>query len=140
MKKEVVVRKKRSQRLGVFFVFLLMLTLSIFATVFLYPLYYFGLLSIIGAMPALYIFLYYEIWCISFSAKEITVKCMFQRTRSYSYSQIVDGYIANSYTMYQHVSLTFCDKRKLRFRMEDENANRALKTIQSHYSLRSLNW
>lgn len=140
MRKEIIVQKSRAQRLGIICVFILLLILSILEIILLYPVYYFGVLSLIGTLPVLYILLYYETWQISVSSNKITVKCLFKRTKSYSFSQIVDGYIANSYTLHQYVCLFFYDKRRLQFRMKDENANKALKRIQAHHSLRVLNW
>lgn len=139
MIKEIIVRKNRTQRLGILIVFLLMVSFSIYISILFYPVYYFGLLSIIGTLPVLCIFLYYDTWQISFSTKSITVKSLFRKTQSYTYHQISDGYIADSYTLYQYVSLSFMDKRKLRFRMEDENASKAVQIIQAHRSLRRLN-
>lgn len=140
MGKEIIVRKNRAQRLGIICVFMLMLILSLLAIILFYPVYYFGVLSLIGTLPILYILLYYETWQISISSNKITMKCLFKRTKSYSFSQIVDGYIANSYTLHQYVCLLFYDKRRLQFRMEDENAKKALKGIQAHRSIRVLNW
>lgn len=140
MKKELVVRKSKAHRQGIFITFVIMVVLSVLATILFHPIYYWGLISLIGVVPVLCILLYYHTWRISLSSKCITVQHIFRRTKSYTYSQVIDGYIANSFTLYRHVCLTFYDGKRLRFRMEDENAGRAVKTILSHHSLRSLNW
>lgn len=140
MKKIIIVRKNRAQRCGLLVLYLTMVCLSVFLITLLFPVYYYGLLSLTGTIPILYVLIYYQTWRISFSAKHITIKQLFRKSKTYTYSQITDGYIANSYTLHQHVSLAFYDNRSFRFRIEDENANIALKIIQTHHSLRNTKW
>lgn len=84
--------------------------------------------------------LYYEIWQVSFAPNTITIKRLFFGTKTYAYVQISDAYIAYSYTVHKHICLSFTDGKKIRFRMEDENAGIAKREIQSHHSIRILNW
>lgn len=138
MKKTIVVRKKPAQRYGLLALFITMTCLSAFFGIATFPLYYYGLLSLIGTIPILYIWIYYQMWSISFSPKHITIKCFLRKSRIYAYSQITDGCITDSYTLHRCVILRFNDDRGCQFRMEDENAKAALKKIQAHCSLRSI--
>ena len=140
MKKEIIVRKSRGRRLGLVVIFAVMASLCVLSIVLLYPLYHFGCLSLIGILPLLCVLLYYETWRVSINHKNITISYLGRHITSYSYYQIKDAYITNSYTLHQHICLTFFDNKKLIIRMDDENANKAVKIIQSHCSLRSLNW
>lgn len=140
MRKEIIVRKSSAQRHGLLIISLVFVCLSVLAIVLFYPLYHFGLISLLGSLPVLYILLYYERWRVSLCSKSITVRCLLRRTRSYTYSQLADGYIASSYTLHQHICLTFFDGRRLIIRAVDENAGKAIKMIQSHISLRNPEW
>lgn len=136
MKKTVVVRKKATQRYGILILYLAMICFSVLFSILISPLHYYGLLLLIGTIPVLCVWIYYQMWSISFSARHITIKCFLRKSRTYAYSQITDGYISNSYTLHRYVFLKFCDKQSCRFRMEDENLEAALKIIQAHRSLR----
>lgn len=118
MKKRVIVRKTVGQRIGILAIYLLMLFLSLLLCILYFPLYEYGLLSLIGTLPILYIWLYYQMWSISFSERQITIKRFLRKVKTYTYSQIKDG-------------------RSFLFRLEDENAKNALKIIQTHSSLRN---
>lgn len=104
---------------------------------FVFPLCEYGLLSLIGTLPILYIWLYYQMWSISFSERQITIKHFLRKAKIYTYSQIKDGRISNSYTLHQNIFLRFSDGRSCLFRLEYENAKNALKIIQTHSSLRN---
>lgn len=137
MQTEIVVRKNRAQRRGILFIFVLMVCASILEVVLMYPLYQFGLLSLFASCPAAVVWLYYETWHISLSAKGISNKSVFTRAREYSYSQITDARVAYSVTMHYHICLTFSDGHSIRFQAEDENAVMAKRRIQSHCSIRT---
>lgn len=137
MKKTVIVRKTVGQRIGILAIYLLMLFLSLLLCILYFPLCKYGLLSLIGTLPILYIWLYYQMWSISFSERQITIKRFLRKAKIYTYSQIKDGRISNSYTLHQNIFLRFSDGRSCLFRLEDENAKNALKIIQTHSSLRN---
>ena len=140
VKKAVIVRKKQAQRYGILAVYLAMICLSVLLGILLFPIYYYGLLALVGTLPILYVLIYYQMWSISFSENHITIKCFLRKSKTYTYFQIADGRVSNSYTLHRHVFLRFSDNRSCWFRLEDENAKTALKIIQTHYSLRNAEW
>lgn len=138
--KKIVVRKNDARRIGSFLMYIILVCLSIFLIILSYPIYYWGVLALLCTIPVLCVLLYYETWQVSFSQKEITIKCIFRRTKSYTYFQISDGYIAYSRTEKYHIFLLFNDNKGLQFRLDDKNAEAALRHIQKHRSLRNPEW
>ena len=67
------------------------------------------------------------------------IACMFFE-KAYSYYQITDAYAAHSYTLHEHICLTFSDGKRIIIKSEDDNAGAARRKIQSHHSIRILNW
>lgn len=138
--KKIVVRKNKSQRAGMWFLLVLMICAVIAVCFLCSPLDLSFLLFLPIILPAFFMVLYYEIWQVSLISNTITIKRLFFGTKTYSYVQISDAYTAYSYTLHEHICLSFNDGKKIIFRMEDENASIARREIQSHHSIRILNW
>lgn len=140
MKKMIVVRKNKSQRAGMWFLFVIMVCAVIAVCLLWSPFVQSFLLFLPIILPVFFMVLYYEIWQVSLAPNTITIKRLFFGTKTYSFVQISDAYTAYSYTVHEHICLSFTDGKKIRFRMEDENASIARREIQSHHSIRILNW
>lgn len=140
MKKMIVVRKSKSQRAGMWFLLVIMVCAAIAVCLLWSPFVQSFLLFLPIILPAFFMVLYDEIWQVSLAPSTITIKRLFFGTKTYSYVQISDAYTAYSYTLHEHICLSFTDGKKIRFRMEDENASIARREIQSHHSIRILNW
>lgn len=140
MKKTTVVRKNKAQRAGMWFLLVIMVCAVIAVCLLWSPFVQSFLLFLPIIFPAFFMVLYDEIWQVSFGPSTMTIKRLFFGEKTYSYGQISDAYVAYSYTLHEHICLSFTDGKKLRFRMEDENAGFARRAIQSHHSIRVLNW
>ena len=136
MKRTIIVRKKRSHRHGLLFLFLLLLSGSIAVCVAWAPYFETFLLLLCSISPLFLTILHYEIWKTVFTPKEIVIKRMFKKSKKFSYYQIKDAYLSYSCTEYEQINLIFVDGTCIRFRTEDENAGKALRAIRSHHSIR----
>lgn len=140
MKKVIVVRKNKAQRAGMWFLFAIMVCSAIAVCLLWSPSAQSFLLFFPIILPVFFMALYYEFWQVSLAPSAITTKRLFLGAKTYSYGQISDVYVAYSYTLHEHVCLSFSDGKRIRFRAEDENANIARRRIQSHHSIRIVNW
>lgn len=138
MKKVIVVRKNEAQRAGMWFLLVIMVCAAAAVCLLWSPFVQSFLLFLPIILPVFFIVLYYEIWQLALGPSEITIKRLFLGAKTYSYGQITDAYVAYSYTLHEHICLSFSDGAKIRFRMEDENASIARRRIQSHHSIRIL--
>lgn len=82
---------------------------------------------------------YFESWQVDVRPNSISSKVFHIKTATYSYQQIQDAYITYSFTNHHYIMLTFTDGKKIKFRLEDENARNAVRIISSHYTIRILN-
>jgi len=124
--KNIVVRKNKSQRVGLCILSAIMLSISIALCIFWCMLARTAILMLFPILPGIFvslIALYYNIWQVNFSSNRVIIKSLFFRTKTYSYYQIIDVYIANSYTLEEHVCMKFSDGKCIRFRLVDENAS-----------------
>ena len=80
--------------------------------------------------------LYYETWKVTCGRDCIQKVCFFHTICSYSYNQITDAFLSQSYTEHSVLKVQFLSGKVLRFRLEDENADQALAKIRSHTSIR----
>ena len=140
MKKVTVIRKNKAQRAGMWFLLIVFVCAAVAVCLLWSPYVQSFLLFFPIILPVLFMALYYEIWRVSLGTGKITIKRLFSGTKTYSYDQIIDAYVAYSYTLHEHICLSFSDGKRIRFRTEDENANMARRIIQSHHSIRILNW
>lgn len=79
--------------------------------------------------------LYFETWTIELTADSICKKVFGRIYGPYSYHQIRQVSSARSATEQRYVRITFQDGCSFQFRMDDENARKALNIIQSHHSI-----
>ena len=122
MKNVVTVKKNKAHRAGLWFFLVLVVCVPIILCVF-------------------FMALYYEVWQLSFSQKEISIKRLFFKLRTYSYAQISDAYTTYSISLRgEHICLTFSDGKRIVFLLNDENADKAKRILMSHHSLRAPKW
>lgn len=135
----IIVKKKKAHRIGIRIITLLFaICFGIISFYFAsYDLYY-ALLFLPWLVMILMLWLYYETWQIWFQTDGITKKVFFITGKKYSYHLIKDvvRYFANREGFYY--KLVFISGKKMRFRLEDENADKAVKRIHSHHSIRIL--
>ena len=85
--------------------------------------------------------LYFELWRITFTSKEIRIRCWPFRERTYSYSMIKE--VTKGYSGAENDYLIYCkftDGKGIAFRMKDVNANLAVKRLLSHRSIRTVRY
>lgn len=135
MKETVIVRKNKGRRNGVLF---LTIALSIWILILCLQNAYteFVVLCVSIALPAFALLLYFETWMVSFSSDRITKKVCFITVINVSYTQIMDVEVSHSSTEYEHVRINLLIGKRVIFRMDDENAKKALSRITSHRSVR----
>lgn len=88
--------------------------------------------------PIITLLIYYEVWKISFFPNKICVVSLFFKRKEYSYAQIRDVVRGYSYTERFYIRITFDDGKSIQFRLEDENAQKAIKKIISHRPIREI--
>lgn len=82
---------------------------------------------------------YYETWRVSFYSSEIVTSVFFIKTGRYKYTQISDVIKAYSLTDRTYIEVFFSNGKRIKFRLEDENAPKAIRKIQSKHSIRMVN-
>lgn len=138
MKNTVVVRKCKSHRvaIGVF---------SILAVVIItFCVLSFGVLeAILLYVPVLLIvtpmMLYYSTWQLRFEEKAIVKRLFFREVSRCSYVQLRE--VKKRYYVSERdycVVMCFTDGKKFQFRMDDEGALQAVKTLQRHCSIKTI--
>ena len=139
MKNRTIVKKYKPERIGSRIILILLFFTAVAASSFCVSFPHGMLMFSPLLLSACFMVFYEETWKIVFDSKKLT--CYhFLGSRSYSYGQITDAYIAHSATMHQHIRLTFSDGKRISFRLKDENGQQAKRVIQSHCSLRAPEW
>lgn len=137
MKETIVVRNRDEEtwfiRLFTCGLFVVSVVLAVYSGEFLITM---GL-CLLFLIPAVVGLLYNETWKISFSRDSIQKEVFFRCAGTYSYAQIKDAVCSYSYTERFYVRLYFQNGKTLQFRMEDKNAEKAVKRITSHCSIRT---
>ena len=136
-KKTVVVRKCKSHRIGIavfsilMFVILTVIILSLHSSAAL--LLYIPPLIILVSLT-----LYYLTWNIRFEEKMI-VKCVFFTKISRCSYSILREVVKRYYTSERNftIRMYFVNKKTIQFRMDDENAEKAVKVLQKHCSIKT---
>ena len=136
-KKAIVVRKCKSHRAGIavfailMFVILTVIILSLHsaAALFLY------IPPMIILIP---LTLYYLTWNIRFEENVIVKSVFFSEISRFSYfalREVVKRYYTSerNFTIRMH----FVNKKIVQFRMDDENAEKAVKVLQKHCSIKT---
>lgn len=93
-----------------------------------------SILVLMTQLPIALLLFYFESWAIVFRKSEIQGKC-WGRLRSYAWTEIQEVTSFRSTTEGPYVSIRFRDGKKFRFRLEDENAVKAVALIMKHTSI-----
>lgn len=129
----IKVKKKHSERLSILFsfCFIVLITLVI-ALVSRQGIIVFVCLPLIAFF--LLWFLYLQKWEIVFEKNCFYIKKL--RRRRYTYNQIKHIYKSYSFTQHAYVSISLTDGKNVYFRLEDENAQVAIKELRRHHSIK----
>ena len=136
-KKAIVVRKCKSHRAGIavfailMFVILTVIILSLHSAAAL-------LLYIPPMIILIPLTLYYLTWNIRFEENVIVKSVFFSEISRFSYfalREVVKRYYTSerNFTIRMH----FVNKKIVQFRMDDENAEKAVKVLQKHCSIKT---
>lgn len=87
------------------------------------------------SLSAFSVLCYCETWSIMVTRSGVKRKCFFSND-TFSYSQIKCITLSYSYTERYVVSIRMMNGQTLRFRYEDENANKAVTKLNKHTSMR----
>ena len=93
------------------------------------------------ALIGLSIQLFFELWRITFTSKELRIRRWPFRERTYSYSMIKE--VTKGYSGAENDYLIYCkftDGKGIAFRMKDVNANLAVKRLLSHRTIRNVSY
>ena len=138
--KSIIVKKCNSHRIAVrFFTIVCLLVPAILSLCFKQTVWIMMLLCSPVTAWMILMLLYYETWKISFDSDGVRKKVFGVPGKAYSYHQIKDVISRLSYTEQGIVRITFIDNRSIKFRLEDENADKARKRILSYHSIRNIN-
>jgi hypothetical protein len=85
-------------------------------------------------LPIALLLFYFESWALIFGEKEIQGRS-WGHLRSYAWTEIQEVTSFRSATEGPYVSIRFRDGKKFRFRLEDENAVKAVALIMKHTSI-----
>lgn len=133
MKKIITVRKNTNQRTAIRLILAcyFMVVVVLIAIVQQYKILYFMMCSIplVWLIPLL---IYFETWKVILAESYICKSVFFTTGKKYSYYQIKYAEITWSYTERKYVEITFDDQKAIFFRIEDEDAHKAIKQI-SHF-------
>ena len=135
MKKNIIVRKCNRHRvfLGVFSA-LALATTTIAVVCLNTPVafvLYLPILLIVAPMV-----LYYSTWQMHFEDKFVLKRVFFRETKRYSYAELRE--IKRRYYTSENnfcVTMYFSDGTRMKFRMDDEGAGKAVKELQRHCSI-----
>lgn len=99
------------------------------------------LLGALIGLIGLFAQLYFELWRITFTSKEIRVRRWPFWERTYSYSMIKE--VTKGYSGAENDYLIYCkftDGKGIAFRMKDVNAHLAVKRLLSHRTMREVRY
>ena len=133
----VVVRKCKSHRAGIavfailMFAILTIIILSLHSAAAL-------LLYIPPMIILMPLTLYYLTWNIRFEEKVIVKRVFFVEISRCSYSMLCEV-VKRYYTSERNftIRMHFLNKKTIQFRMDDENAEKAVKVLQKHCSIKT---
>ena len=135
-KKAIVVRKCKSHRIGIAVFAILILVILTVCVLSLH-----SAAALLLYIPPLVIFapltLYYLTWNIQFEEKTIVKRVFFTEISRCSYSAIREV-VKRYYTSERNftIRMHFTNGKTLQFRMDDENAEKAVKVLQKHCSIK----
>ena len=139
MQKTVLVRKNRGRKIGVrFFSVSLIIFLGILIVCAQNAHAQFATLCTPMALSSFVLLVYFETWKVSFSSDRVTKQVFFIIISSFPYSQIKDVVASYSSTEYDHIRIVPLNGKQIVFRMDDQNAGKALSIIASHHSVQRM--
>ena len=136
-KKAIVVKKSKSHQAGIA---VLAILIFVILTVCILPLY--SVAALLLYIPTMIILapltLYYLTWNIRFEEKVIVKSVFFAEISRFSYSalrEVVKRYYTSerNFTIRMH----FMNGKTIQFRMDDENAEKAVKALLKHRSIKT---
>lgn len=140
MKKQIVVRKRKNHRIGIWVFYVAFIIVLLGYVIFIADLAelepgvsitYFTV-PVIMLMP---LPLHYVSWQITLNANGIYKRLFWITMGSHSWTQVMEVRTTFSYTEQEVISILFKDGKTLRFRMICENADKARKMILTHSSI-----
>lgn len=141
MKKQIVVRRCKAHRIGIWafsavFTFALLAYVIFMANLAGLPPVTAVMYCIIPVALLMPLSLYYASWQITFDANGIHERLFWFNAGSHSWAQVKEVRSTFSHTEQEVISIQFKDGKTLRFRMICENAEKARKLILSHHSIK----
>ena len=135
-KKAIVIRKCKSHRIGITVFAILMFVIL---TVIILPLH--SAAALLLYIPPMIILipltLYYLTWNIRFEENVIVKSVFFAEISRFSYfalREVVKRYYTSEHNF--TIRMHFVNKKIVQFRMDDENAEKAVKVLQKHCSIK----
>lgn len=118
--KTITVRKRKSRRVGGWFVTVLIFAAALLCTIWLREVRLL-LLFLPWLLLESGVLVYLESWQIQVSPDGISQRIFGLPMGSWSYREITDAYRTYSRTEKHYLMLSFTNGRKIKFRLEDEN-------------------
>ena len=130
----IVVKKKKSHRMGLRFLMLLN-CLAFFLLLWRSGDFPSGLMMFgLSQLPMIGMLLYFETWSIIFCKNGIQKMCC-GRLQSYAWTDVIEISSCRSATEGPYILIRFRHGKQLRFRIEDENGVQAVGVIMKHTSI-----
>lgn len=139
MKNSVVVRMKYSQRIGVRCISIGMIVTMVVMAICLQEMWVLAFAGLPVVLFSALLLWYCESRCVTFSENSVCKQVFFIKWR-YAYTQIADAVRGYSRSDMDFVRLTFKDGKEIRFRLQDDNAEKALKILCKHRTVRWLKY
>ena len=136
-KEAIVIKKRKSHRIGIAVFSIMMLVILTVCVLSLH-----SAAALLLYIPPLVIFapfsLYFLTWNIRFEEKLIVKSVFFTEISKFSYSSLQEV-VKRFYTSERNftVRMHFVNGKTLQFRMDDENAEKAVKALQKHCSIKT---
>lgn len=137
--KSIVVRKAYGHRIALrFFTALFLAAIAVIAACFRQLAWIILLMCSPVLAGMIGMLLYYETWQVILEQDGIRKRVFGFSGKARGYSQIKDVVTRRSYTEQGIIRVTFSDNSSIKFRLEDENAEKAKKRILSYHSIRDI--
>lgn len=127
----------KSERCAILFFTILLTIASILVSASFHDVWWYILLCFSPAnMIMITLCCHHMTWRVTFSSDSVSKEVFWKTPCKYKYSQIRDVVTSNSYTDHNYIEIIFIDRKHLRFRADDDNAQKAIKILQSHHSFK----
>lgn len=136
-KEAIVIKKCKSHRIGIAVFSIIMLVFLTVCVLCLHSAAAF-LLYILPLVVFAPFVLYFLTWNIRFEEKLIVKSAFFTQISKFTYSSLQEV-VKKYYTSERNVTVRmhFVNGKTLQFRMDDENAEKAVKALQKHCSIKT---